>query len=115
MNRLLGPLVLVPALAMSGACEASPLTRDAAETSQTNRLQRGGNVQSSDMQVARNFTDLDHYLKYLRKQSELDGSWYREIRPGVYELQLGNLRLDNDKRQRIFTREELERKYGFRK
>ena len=44
-----------------------------------------------------------------------------EIRPGVYELQTGNLRIlgaDGEEEpagKRIFTREELERKFGFRK
>jgi hypothetical protein len=72
-------------------------------------------VQSPESAVSRNFADLDQYLRYLRKQSELDGKWYREIQPGIYELQLGNLHLDNDNRKRIFTREELARKFGFRK
>jgi hypothetical protein len=62
----------------------------------------------------RRFADLDAYLAHLQRRSHLDGAWYREVRPGVYELQTGNLRLlDGDKRQRVFTREELEKKFGF--
>ena len=71
---------------------------------------------SRDAAVSRRFSTLDDYLAYLRDQSRLDRSWYKEIRPGVYELQTGNLRLpDAEKRQRVFTREELEKKYGFAK
>lgn len=61
----------------------------------------------------RRFRSLDEYLAFLERQSHMDGKWYKEIRPGVYELQTGNLHLDNDTQQRIFTREELERKFGF--
>ena len=59
------------------------------------------------------FRSLDDYLAFLELQSHHDGAWYKEIRPGVYELQTGNLHLDNDRQQRIFTREELTRKFGF--
>jgi hypothetical protein len=64
--------------------------------------------------ISERFPTLDAYLAYLEKQSHIDGAWYREIRPGVFELQTGNLRLaDGARRQRIFTREELEKKFGF--
>jgi hypothetical protein len=60
------------------------------------------------------FPTLDAYLAYLEKRSHMDGAWYREVRPGVYELQTGNLRLpDGGGRKRTFTREELEKKFGF--
>jgi len=66
--------------------------------------------------ISRRFADLDAYLAYLRRQAAIDRAWYREIRPGVYELQAGgNLRLDGGgKTQRVFTRDELERKFGFK-
>ena len=64
--------------------------------------------------IRERFPDLDAYLAYLQKRSHLDGAWYREIRPGVYELQTGNLRLpDRDAKKPTFTREQLERKFGF--
>ena len=64
--------------------------------------------------INRRFRDLDAYLAHLEKQSHIDGAWYRQVRPGVYELQTGNLRLtDGVQRRRIFTREELEKKFGF--
>jgi len=66
------------------------------------------------MAINQRFIDLDAYLGYLEKRSHMDGPWYREVRPGVYELQTGNLRLpDGGGRKRIFTREELEKKFGF--
>ena len=64
--------------------------------------------------ISRRFETLDKYLAHLERQSHMDGKWYKEYRPGVYEVQTGNLHLDDDRQQRIFTREELERKFGFR-
>lgn len=66
--------------------------------------------------VNQRFPDLDAYLAHLKQRSASDGPWYREIRPGVFELQTGNFRpTDGAPRQRIFTREELEKKFGFAK
>ena len=66
------------------------------------------------MPINRRFPDLDAYLAHLERQSHMDGAWYRQVRPGVYELQTGNLRLpDGGPRKRVFTRDELERKFGF--
>lgn len=64
--------------------------------------------------INQRFPNLDAYLAFLEKRSHMDGPWYREIRPGVYELQTGNLRLpDGERPKRVFTREELLRKFGF--
>jgi hypothetical protein len=64
--------------------------------------------------VNRRFSDLDAYLAYLERRSHLDGAWYRQVRPGVYELQTGRLRLPGEApRKQTFTREELMRKFGF--
>lgn len=65
--------------------------------------------------ISQRFASLDAYLSYLEKRSHMDGPWYREVRPGVYELQTGNLRLPDggESRKRVFTREELEKKFGF--
>jgi hypothetical protein len=72
----------------------------------------GATVTDDRRPIRERFADLDAYLAYLQKRSHLDGAWYREIRPGVYELQTGNLRLPGATK-RTFTREELERKFGF--
>ena len=70
--------------------------------------------------ISQRFQTLDDYLLWLRKyEAPADGAWYKEIKPGVYELQTGgNLRLDDGaahQQKRIFTREELERQFGFKK
>lgn len=77
----------------------------------------GNNVTNQQIPISQRFRNLDEYLAHLeRTQGPIDGPWYKEVRPGVYELQTGNLRLDEGAgaAQRIFTREELERKFGFR-
>ena len=64
--------------------------------------------------INQRFPNLDAYLAHLRAQSQLDRAWYKEIRPGVFELQPGNFRpTDGAPQQRIFTRAELEKKFGF--
>ena len=63
------------------------------------------------------FATLDEYLEHLRCHAgPIDKPWYREVRPGVYVLQTGNLRvLGGNAPKSTFTREQLERKFGFRK
>ena len=68
--------------------------------------------------VSQRFRNLDEYLLWLEQhEAPIDGGWYKEIRPGVYELQTGgNLHLDVPvTEKRIFTREELERQFVFKK
>jgi hypothetical protein len=70
------------------------------------------------MAISERFADLDAYLAFLEKRSHLDGAWYRQVEPGVYELQGGNLRRprvgsEGEAARRRFTREELARKFGF--
>jgi hypothetical protein len=71
-------------------------------------------VSDGPRSVSRRFADLDAYLAWLEMRAKLGGSWYREVRPGVYELQGGNLRLpEGDRRQRTFTRRQLAERFGF--
>ena len=68
--------------------------------------------------ISARFRNLDEYLLWLEQyEAPADGGWYKEIRPGVYELQTGgNLHLDVPATEkRVFTRDELEKKFGFRK
>jgi hypothetical protein len=71
------------------------------------------------MPINQRFRSLDEYLAFLKRtQAPVDGAWYMEIRPGVYELQTGNLRVlgsdeGQDAEKRVFTREELEKQFGF--
>ena len=77
-------------------------------------------MSNQQVPINQQFANLDEYLAFLeRTQAPVDGPWYRQIRPGAYELQTGNLRIvrgigdSADAQQRIFTRQELEREFGF--
>jgi hypothetical protein len=59
----------------------------------------------------RSFGTLDEYLAFRREGGAIDLPWYREVRPGLYKLETGNLRPAGP--ERYFTRDELERKFGF--
>jgi len=67
--------------------------------------------------INQRFRNLDEYLAWLQKtEAPVDGAWYKQIRPDVYELQTGNLRVLGTGREaskRTFTREELAKKFGF--
>jgi len=77
----------------------------------------GIKVSDTSLPINQRFKNLDEYLGWLRlTQAPVDGAWYKQIRPGVYELQTGNLRVlgAEGEKKKTFTREELERKFGFR-
>lgn len=61
------------------------------------------------------FATLDEYLAYLRQGAAMDKPWYKEIEPGVYQLQRsGNFRqLEPTVENEPVTREELARRLGF--
>ena len=68
--------------------------------------------------INQRFQSLDAYLAWLEKtQAPVDGAWYKQIRPGVYELETGNLRIlgAEGEAKKTYTRDELERKFGFTK
>jgi hypothetical protein len=58
------------------------------------------------------YRSLDEYLARLERDGFIGKAWYREVRPGMYEL-VTNLRPPPEKR--LFTRAELEREFGFAK
>ena len=74
---------------------------------------------AADAPINQRFRTLDDYLGWLRMTQEpVDGSWYEEIRPGIYQLRTGNLRVlgpegDATPAPQTFTRAELEKKFGF--
>lgn len=74
----------------------------------------GKNV-TDDQPINQRFRNLDDYLVHLEQmEGPVGGPWYKQVRPGIYELQTGNLRLDGEAaEQRTFTREQLARKFGF--
>ncbi|MGH6964952.1 MAG: hypothetical protein ACREE0_10750 [Phenylobacterium sp.] len=105
-------LVFAIAAALAPMATLAPPHNEARPSSDSS----GKTVVDDRLSISRRFADLDAYLAHLRRKSAIDGAWYREIRPGVYELQTGgNLRLDQgQKTRRVFTRDELERKFGFK-
>lgn len=70
--------------------------------------------------VNKRFAGLDAYLAWLRKtQAPVDGPWYEEIRPGVYQLRTGNLRIlgaegEETPRDQTFSRAQLMQKFDFK-
>jgi hypothetical protein len=77
----------------------------------------GKKMTNEQAPINQRFTSLDEYLAHLqRTQGPVDGPWYRQVRPGVYELQTGNLHLDvPGGEKQTFTREELAQQFGFSK
>jgi hypothetical protein len=77
-------------------------------------------VSDTNLPVNKRFLTLDQYLAFLEQtQGPADGPWYKEVSPGMYQLQTGgNLHLDapgGAEEKRLFTRQELEKKFGFSK
>jgi len=115
----------VPLAALSiGACEGSQFDAGGANAREQSTADAnvsasnpGNNVTNEQVPVSQQFRNLDEYLAHLeRTQGPVDGPWYKQLRPGIYELQTGNLHLDTpDGEERTFTRQELERKFGFSK
>lgn len=95
--------------AAQGGVENSAYAPQSAPTIQ------GNGVKDAQLPINQRFRSLDEYLAWLQSiQAPVDGAWYKQISPGVYELQTGNLRvLGAGEKKRTFTREELERKFGF--
>lgn len=79
------------------------------------RMEQGANggdgVRGLPSSFGRSFATLDDYLEHLRKYAgTVDQPWYREVRPGVYEL-VTTLRPAPP--PETYTREQLMRKFGF--
>lgn len=107
----------LPILLMSSAACSEPRPAQSAgafsEPRESNVAQdRSNGPAVTDLPFAqgRSFTSLDEYLAFLRKRGAYDVLWYREIRPGVYELVT---RRAPGREPQTFTREELERRFGF--
>ncbi len=118
MKQKLGPAAsLAGAALFASSCGAAPGNMQLAETGRENAVAtKGISVTSNDRAIAEQFRSLDEYLLHLQQvQAPVDGPWYKEVQPGMYELQTGNLHLDDDNVKRSFTREELERQFGFKK
>lgn len=127
MFQWLRVAALAPLLVLTtGACDASQKElgdkagqQAAAEPSTNQQAASNPGTTMTNEQVPLNqqFSSLDEYLTYLeRMQGPVDGPWYKQIGPGLYELQTGNLRtLTPDEGKRTFTRQELMKQFGFSK
>jgi hypothetical protein len=111
-------IAAVASAVLAGSCGAAQTNAATGQpVAQAAPAIQGTTVTDQQLPINQRFRNLDEYLAWLRKTEEpVDGGWYKEIRPGVYELQTsGNLHLDVPaNEQRVFTREELERKFGFK-
>ncbi len=105
------------------ACEASQMNVGGANQAADQPLsasKQGKIVPDRRTSINQRFKSLDDYLAHLeRTNGPMDRPWYKQVRPGIYELQTGNLRtLGSDGEEvhgkHTFTREELERKFGFK-
>ena len=76
-------------------------------------------MSDSNIPISKRFGTLDEYLAHLElTQGPVDGPWYKQVGANLYELQTGNLKLDGPEgadKKRLFTRQELEKKFGFSK
>lgn len=103
----------IAAAVLTPACAAPSRTQ--VEPSDTDRgaaAEQAEPVTNAPNAVNQRFASLDEYLAFLERGAAMDKAWYREIRPGVYQLETGNYR-GPPIEKRNFTREELMRKYGF--
>jgi len=112
-------------IALTTACAAPERSAGAADVARDTEAKsvpkREVSVTNEALPPNQQFRTLDEYLAHLeRHQGPVDGPWYRQVKGGLYELQTGNLRIlgadgDGTPVKQTFTREELERKFGFRK
>lgn len=103
-----------------GAFQGDPTASDANRHQASERM--GNSVTDASIPINQRFRSLDEYLAHLEMtQAPIDGAWYKQVSPGVYQLQTGNLRVlgADDARgadgKQLFTRQELEKKFGFSK
>ena len=107
---------------LATACGASPAPLEHSNAARHNGVATTGNsVEHDNQSISQQFRTLDEYLAFLeRTQGPVDGPFYREVSPGVYELQTGNLRVlgndgDETPAKHRYTREQLEKQFGFAK
>ena len=117
--RPCGVMVLIFSGGLSAAACGASAGDSAPANSQLTVQQMGKSVSDASLPASKHFRTLDEYLGYLEAtQGPIDGPWYKQLSPDVFELQTGNLKLDQPTgaaEKRIFTRQELEKKFGFSK
>lgn len=80
---------------------------------------KGIRVTDENLPINQRFRTLDDYLAWVKQYEAPTGrAWYKQVGPDRFELQTGNfhpLEGTPAAQGRVFTRKELERKFGFRK
>jgi hypothetical protein len=105
-------------VASSAACAqpSAPVPSAAVDTTQETSVasespsQSQGTIADLPFSQGRSFASLDEYLAFLEMRGPYDVPWYREVRPGLYELVS---RRGPGAEPKIYTRDELARKFGF--
>jgi len=70
-------------------------------------------VRNLPSSFGRSFATLDEYLEHLRNYAgPIDQPWYRQVRPGVYEVVTSMRPAPAPK---TYTRDELMREFGFKR
>jgi hypothetical protein len=106
---------------LATACGASPSPVGHSDGARHNVAATTGNSVDNQQSISQQYRSLDEYRAFLeRTQGPVDGPWYRQVAPGIYELQTGNLRVlgndgDETPAKHRYTREQLEKQFGFAK
>ncbi len=119
LDGTLAPMAVM--LMVTAACGTPSAPADPVSANSTIAADGGGGIVSDQVPINQRFRSLDEYLAFLeRTQAPVDGPWYRQIRPDLFELVSGNMRVvgslgekQPEQQKHLFTREELEKKYGF--
>lgn len=107
-------MLAVAAGVFTPACAVPPRTElEPSDTTPKRAAKQSGKpVTNAPIPINQRFRSLDEYLAFREKGAAMDKAWYREIKPGLYQLETGNYRGPAIEK-RLFTRAELMRKYGF--
>lgn len=105
---------------LTAACNATPnRVQQVDAVGQSAASISGKTVNHDELPINQRFRTLDDYLAWLKQYAApTDRPWYEEISPGVYKLRTGNFRPMEGApgaEKRTFTRNELERQFGFKR
>jgi hypothetical protein len=115
MMELRRAMMLAAGIAAGCAQKPADATNMARPQKDRVTMENGGNetggVRNLPSSFGRSFASLDEYLEHLRRYAgPVDQPWYREIRPGEYELVTT---MTPAQPRRNYTRAQLMREFGF--
>ncbi len=103
-------MALLAALGSAGMAAASPFRPLPDEAARPPKPAGAADPKSLPYAQGRQFATLDEYLAFRRSRGAIDLPWYKEVSPGLYELQTTRKPAPAPRR---FTRAELARTFGF--